>query len=168
MKYHSRLIDSHDLSKLQKMLEKCNDYFNLVYKRDSNISDSTGIFNEIPDNKSIEDKFLIGIFNDNKDIIGVIDIIKDYPELNTWYLGLMLIDPDYRNSSLGRSVFDDTEEWSIDLGAKKIRLGVVEQNNKGLNFWTKVGFKSIKTVEKTLESVKSKIIIMEKVLIGNL
>lgn len=162
MSYHSRLIDDNDLYKLNILIKNCSDYYNLVYKRDPEYIDVTGIFNEIPENKSYDDKFVIGIFNENKDIIGVIDIVRDYPVLNTWYIGLMMIDPNYRNSGLGCNVFDDTEEWAVDLGAQKLRLGVAEQNKKAINFWNKMGFKLIKTVEKDLENIKTNILVLEK------
>lgn len=162
MQYHSRMLDEHDEIKLQNMLETCNDYFNLVYKRNNQENSAHEILTELPDNKTDDDKFVIGIFDEEKNIIGVIDIIRDYPQNNIWFLGLMLISPNFRSNGLGKKVFDDTEEWAVDLGAKFIRLAVVEQNIKGLNFWKKLGFKIIKDKIQDLEGIETKLFIMEK------
>lgn len=165
MDYYSRILDEHDLNNLQNMLNRCNDYFNLVYKRDNTENSASEILSILPENKTLDDKFVIGIFNLDKKIIGVIDIIRDYPENNIWFLGLMLIAPNYRNNGLGKLIFDDTEEWAIDLGAKSIRLAVVEQNIKALKFWEKLGFKIFKTKKQDLEGIKTKLLILEKMLV---
>lgn len=162
MSYFSRLLDEHDLVNLQNMLNKCNDYFNLVYKRDNTENSAHEILTSLPENKTLDDKFVIGIFNEDKNIIGVIDIIRDYPDSDTWFLGLMLIEPIYRNEGLGKKIFDDTEEWAVDLGAKKIRLAVAEQNKKALRFWEHLGFKIFKTKQQDLEGIDTKLFLLEK------
>ncbi|MFN8672735.1 MAG: GNAT family N-acetyltransferase [Candidatus Sericytochromatia bacterium] len=160
--YYSRILDNTDEQALQQMLLQCNDYFELIFKRNCKETEANETFVSIPENKSYEDKFVIGIFNLENELKGVIDLIRDYPEKNTWFLGLMLFSPDFRNNGIGKRVFDDTEEYAVDLGAKIIRLAVVEQNKKGLNFWEKVGFKIIKEKTQELEGIATKIFILEK------
>lgn len=63
--YHSRFLDHTDEEQLQNMLLQCNDYFNLIFKRNCSESESTETFTALPENKSYEDKFVIGIFNIN-------------------------------------------------------------------------------------------------------
>lgn len=162
MTYSSRIIDEHDEEKLQKMLGKCDDFFQLIFSRNAKESEAKETLTELPKDKNYEDKFVIGIFDINLEIIGVIDIIRDYPEKNIWFLGLMIFCPEVRNNGLGKKVFDDTEEWALDLGADFIRLAVVEQNKKGYNFWKKLGFKDIKTKQDKLEGIDTNLIIMEK------
>lgn len=136
MNYSSRHLDYDEQFKVQNLLDQSDSF----YFSESNISAST-IFNSIPDNKDSEDVFIIGIFNFEKELIGVIKIIRDYPELNNWFLDLILIIPELRNNGLGKKVYDDIEEWAVDLGAKSISLKISEQNKKGINFFEKLGFK---------------------------
>ena len=77
-------------------------------------------------------------------LIGLADIIRDYPGVGDWWLGLLLIDPDYRGKGLGRQVYTAYESWAAKQGAQRIYLGVIEENHTAHRFWQGLGFKEIK------------------------
>lgn len=131
--------DNGDL--LQTLCEKCSDYFELIQGYPAGPAESQSLFTALPEGKDYGDKFLLGIFStDTRKLIGVIDLIRDFPTGGEWVLGLMLIDPEFRASGLGSQVCQSLASWCQSRGAMSIRLGVVEDNSAGLRFWQKSGF----------------------------
>jgi len=137
---YARCLDLADLDTLQVLLERCKDYLQLVCETSAWPSAAQTLLAQLPEGIGHDRKFVIGIYKDSDDLIGVLDAIRDYPAPNEWYLGLMLLDPLQRDQGLGARLYRAFEQWIIQLGAQHIRLGVVEQNKRVYRFWQRVGF----------------------------
>jgi GNAT superfamily N-acetyltransferase len=140
---YARRLVSTDVDLLQALLEHCDDSFQLFDGTPTWSSAAQTLLTQLPEGKSLEDKFVIGICGDSGGLLGVIDVIQNYPSLHEWFLGLMLLEPRQRNKGLGRQLYRAFENWVIQLGAQYIRLGVVEQNEKGYKFWQSMGYEII-------------------------
>ncbi len=141
--YHTHLIQDKDMVELQALLEKCNDYMLLVDGHPAGPSAAINLISERPEGKAVEDKVVLGIFSASKELVGVLDAVKDYPRLNDWWIGLLLINPVFRNQKLGKMVVDSFTKWASQQGARMIFLGVVEANEKAYRFWHSVGFSEV-------------------------
>ena len=97
------------------------------------------MFSDLPPSKTLDDKFIYGVYR-NKKIVALLDILRDYPEKDIWWIGLMLIHPLYRGSGLGRTIYSAVEGSIHQMGVKEIRLGVLEENASGYGFWQRMGF----------------------------
>ncbi len=161
--YQVRFLQSGDLIALQDLLERCSDYNELVKGEPPGPSDAYSLLHSLPEGKGFEDKFVLGIYTGSDELIGVLDTVRDYPENSSWWLGLLLLDPMYRNKGLGREIYTSYEVWAKHLGAEQIYLGVVEPNEKGYHFWQHVGFETIdKRPAGTDGKRVSAVIVMEK------
>ncbi|MFD3157226.1 GNAT family N-acetyltransferase [Haloimpatiens sp. FM7330] len=130
---------------VEKLCEKCSDYYILHDGILPSKEEIDEIFITLPPNKNYEDKFILGIYKFDK-LIGIVDIIKDFPTIGEWMLGLMLIEPGERGNGLGKMVHEALVGWAKDLGAKSFRIGVIQDNYKGINFWSALGYTRIKEV----------------------
>ncbi len=136
-----RVLSAADGDKLQVLCEKCTDYFELIQGYPAGPSESQSLFTALPEGKAYEDKYLLGIFSEpTSELIGVIDLIRDFPTSGEWILGLMLLNPEFRARGVGRQVCQSLAVWCQSSGADTIRLGVVEDNTKAIHFWQKCGF----------------------------
>jgi RimJ/RimL family protein N-acetyltransferase len=140
-------LTSEQGEQLQTLCERCADYFELVEGSPPGAAAAQDLFYALPDGKGFDDKFLIGLFLNSGELIGVIDLIRDYPSNGIWYLGLLLLEPRYRNSGIGAQVYGAFEHWASSRGAQEIRLSVVEENTPAYQFWTRLGFKVIERKE---------------------
>ena len=134
-----------------ELCEKCSDYYILsggVFPSKEEIND---IFTDLPPNKNLEDKFLLGVYK-FEELIGMVDIIKDFPTIGEWTLGLMLIEPGERGSGLGKIIHKELIKWAKGLGAKTFRIGVIEDNHKAFKFWSNLGYIKIKEVKMDFKS----------------
>ncbi|BDU50420.1 GNAT family N-acetyltransferase [Haliovirga abyssi] len=125
------------------------------------ISSKDTFYPELPKGKRIEDKYLIGIY-ENKKIICIFDILKNFPEDETWMIGLMLLDENLRGKGLATELYNEIERYLIKHSVKKIRIGVLDKNSRGKAFWEKSGFKRVEG-EKKYKEIK-KVFIYEKIL----
>lgn len=140
----SLCVDNHKI--VEKLCEKCSDYYILHNGTLPSQEDIYDIFTALPENKRYKDKFVLGIYKPDNELVGIVDIVKNFPNVGEWMLGLMLIDPKERGNGLGKVVHEALVEWSINLGGKSFRIGVIEDNHTGINFWSSLGYTKIKEV----------------------
>ena len=125
-------IGNHKI--VRKLCEKCSDYYILHEGILPSKEDIDKIFTILPPNKNNEDKFVLGIYKFDYELVGIVDIVRDFPSDGEWMLGLMLIEPDERRNGLGKIVHEALTKWAINLRAKSFRVGVIEDNYKGISF----------------------------------
>ena len=139
-------LKSEDSPILQPLLENCADYFELVNGLPPTGSEAQELFKAKPPTKTLTDKLVIGLWNDAEKLIGVL-VIRDYPQPGEWFVGLLLVDPTYRQHGIGQQMYQAFEQWAVTRGARYMGLGVVEQNTRAFEFWQRLGFE---VVEKRL------------------
>lgn len=74
----------------------------------------------------------------------MVDIFKNYPHKGTWMIGLLLLSPSERNKKLGKIIHEEVKNYALIQGANSFRIGVLEQNIRGLKFWKSLGYKEVK------------------------
>jgi ribosomal protein S18 acetylase RimI-like enzyme len=137
------ILASEEEPQVQALLKRCTDYIELVSGLPPSPAMAHDLYITLPEGKSYEDKFLIGLFTPDNELIGVLDAIRDYPQPNEWYMGLLLLEPEQRGHSLGEQVYHAFERWAAQQEAQAVRLTVAEQNNRAYRFWQRLGFVEI-------------------------
>ena len=103
---------------------------------------------------------MFGLSRDG-DLIGALDLLRDYPEPDDWYLGLLLIEPRARGAGLGARVFVSLKGWVEAQGGRAIRLAVQDQNQAGARFWIRMGFQPVGAAVQALENQTNQVTQME-------
>lgn len=138
--FHARLLTFIDLPALQGLIEQCADYIELVSGSPPSSNEAEMLIASLPPGRTLDDKFLIGIFDQSGEMIGLIDAVKDYPVEGVWWLGLQLLAPEFRGAGIGEQFYRAFENWIIEQGATQVQLGVLESNPRALVFWERLGF----------------------------
>lgn len=86
--------------------------------------------------------FNIGV-SQNGQALSFISLLDGYPDPDTLYIGLMLVDEKFKRQSVGTSIVKALVTIASTLQLKYLRLSVQENNICGLNFWNKMGFYEI-------------------------
>ncbi len=134
-----RQLDSSDGADLQALCQRCHDYFELVTGHPVGPAEAQSLFSSLPEGKTYEDKFLLGVFRGSA-VVGVIDLIRGWRRNTSWTLGLLLLDPAVRSHGVGRAIVDELDRWVSSEGGLVMRLGVVERNARAVDFWRRMGF----------------------------
>lgn len=129
-----RLLTSKHCDEIESFIELFDDFFQLC---EGEKGSATEILTACPASKNAhKDKFVLGIYH-NLRLIGLLDIIQDYPSKNTWTIGYFLIHPKYQCQGIGSKLIKDLEKA---LSPVKLRCIVQKQNIRGLDFWKSNGF----------------------------
>jgi ribosomal protein S18 acetylase RimI-like enzyme len=133
-------LDETRVAELQEFHERCAEYVELITGQPPGPDEAADLLASLPRGKTHDDKFVIGLFDAPGHMIGVLDVIRDYPNRDEWFLGLLMLEPGIRNHGLGERVYRRLEEWVRASGGKAIHLIVQEQNPGALRFWQRMGF----------------------------
>jgi diamine N-acetyltransferase len=132
-------LDSAPL--VQEILEAAPRYTQNTEGVESIPTDGVDSLKALPPGCTLEQKLFMVAYRDDQ-AIGVIDLIRGFPDSETAFLGLLLLRETHQNQGLGKSIYEATEKVAINLGLKKIRLAVVDSNPVQI-FWKKMGFLDI-------------------------
>ncbi|WP_234396842.1 GNAT family N-acetyltransferase [Bacillus massiliglaciei] len=83
---------------------------------------------------------VMNFITDDGDPIGVIDYLMENPSDKMPWLGLLIIHSDYQGQGYASKALKKYESLMKEKGIKKVRLGVIKENNPALNFWINRGF----------------------------
>lgn len=144
--YVNRLQPEH-IQILQTLLERCADYNLIVEGEDVSATAAQELFQDAPPGRALDDKFIYGIFKRPGNLIGVLEGMRNYPEENIWWIGLLVLAPETRGCGIGRKVVQNFFEYVRSQPGKAVMLGVVEENESGYHFWQQMGFKLVRQTE---------------------
>jgi GNAT superfamily N-acetyltransferase len=74
--------------------------------------------------------------------IGIIDFLKNNPNDNCPWIGLLMIHGNYHSKGYGRAAYHTFEEILRRRGFDKVRIGVLSDNTGAKIFWTSLGFQT--------------------------
>jgi len=158
--YRIRRLTEKDESSLQDLCERCYE-FSLM--SDGKMPDKNAgheILTDLPPGKELKDKYVFGVFDKNNILIAVLDMVKDFKVQGEWMIGLLMIDPKERGKKLGTKIHSLIKNWVADNGGSSLRIGVIEENQRGLNFWLGLGYKELKRVKQSFEKKEHIVIAM--------
>jgi RimJ/RimL family protein N-acetyltransferase len=138
--WKARLLGQDDLPAIETVFEAGRDYLEMVSAEVDIHAEAQAFLTELPPGKDIADKQSIGIFSDTDRWIGLMDVIRDYPDPGMWWIGLLLLRSDQRGSGLGGQILEAFSAFALRSGARELRLGVVGQNPAAFRFWQRMGF----------------------------
>lgn len=92
-------------------------------------------------------KYYIGFF-ENKKLIAIMDMVLGYPDEETAYIGLFMVEREVQGCGIGSFIVKEYVEYMRMLGKKTIQLAFAKGNSQSEAFWQKNGFvKTGKEVE---------------------
>lgn len=151
-KYIVKVLHEEDVEEINSLFVKSTDYFQKVFDRNPDIHDASTLFTTVPEGKLPEDKLVLGIYTKNNNLIGLLDLVQNYPEQNTWFLGLLLVDPKERNQKIGTEVILALIKKATEISISKINISVEEHNKEAIRFWKNIGFTEYNRVKKGLKN----------------
>ena len=141
--YTIRLVGPRDEAQVQVLFESDPDYFRLVQGAPPGPAEAKDLLNELPEGKESRDKFVYALFDRDGALGVVIDLLRGYPNDETWYLGLIFIAPVRRDMGLGTRVLDAICAHIKQEGGRAVRLGVDRRNVRARALYERTGFRLI-------------------------
>lgn len=95
--------------------------------------------NALPPGKRKEDKFYVGYF-DQEQLVAIMDFIIKYPDEETVYIGLFMMEQKYQGKGIGSKIINEFSEYVNQLGFQHIQLAFAKGNSQSESFWLKNNF----------------------------
>jgi len=134
-----------------------DDYYVAQLDRETHVRDLQALYDRCPEFVQIEwgspsnpeaaeqdfkyrGLLIYGIYSRQSELIGVLEMLRDYPKPEEWWLALLMFDARARNRGLGARVCASTLEWIAQQGGRAVWLGAQENNLDAQRFWSRMGF----------------------------
>lgn len=75
----------------------------------------------VPADKTLNDKFYLGYFDQGK-LIAIVDMIANYPDPKTAWLGFFMTDSSVQRKGVGSSIMSELVDGLKDFGIERIEL----------------------------------------------
>ena len=94
-------------------------------------------------------------------LVAIMDLIIAYPDANTAFIGLFMMDSDYQGKGIGSLIINQCSHYLKQCGYNNIRLAIMKGNKQSFNFWIKNNFHL--TGEERMTEL-GKVCLMERIL----
>ena len=118
----------------------------------------------LPPGKKKGDKYFLGYFDEDS-LIAILDLIAGYPDVNTYYIGLFMMDLSVQGKGEGTKIVTELSSYLSEIGVKRIELAWVKGNPQAERFWKKNGFVAL---EERSSNAAEHVIVAERNLKYNL
>jgi RimJ/RimL family protein N-acetyltransferase len=136
-----RPLGEGDVPLIQDLSVRCADYSHLVTGQPPNPADARALLEDVPPEKTQDDNLVLGVFEKEAGrLVGVLATVRDYPELGTRYIGLLLLDPATRGVGLGGRLHRAFAGWARRQGVECLKLSVLDENASARRFWERLGY----------------------------
>ena len=131
--YVSRLDPKLHVADFQALYERCSDYHQLEFGVPT-------LPTAAADDLAYPNGENYGIYSQRSELIGALELLRNHPKPDEWWIGLLMFDPRARGRGLGTRVCKSTFEWIAREGGRAVWLAVLEHNERAQRFWKSVGF----------------------------
>jgi len=149
------------LAAVQQLFVRCTDFIERIEARPTRGDEATHLLEDLPPGREPSDKLALGVVQHGA-LVGVIDLVRDFPRAGTWYVGLLLLAPECRGNGLGERIHDALAAWIAEQGGSRLRLIVQEQNPAALRFWLRLGYQVCGSAVQHLELRAHDVAILER------
>jgi GNAT superfamily N-acetyltransferase len=133
-------LGAGDLPALQALFERCSAFFQLVHGAPPRRDEAARWLAEVVPGKAAGDRLAFGLRDDEERLVGAVDVVRDYPTAQEYWLGTMVIEPSIRGVGLGAWFHAQVLAWIRSQGARGVQLCVQRQNPGAIRFWAREGY----------------------------
>ena len=89
-------------------------------------------------------KLPIAIFHSGQ-LVGLIDVLRGYRTTSDWYIGFMLLAPNFRGQGFGTEIHNQFVSYARHERTRRLLIVVLDANESALRFWLRLGYRKVKT-----------------------
>ncbi len=137
----SNLSAPDDAIRLQQFLEGCSDYYELHEGCSTPADAGEYELTAIPSTARPDDLRVFALEGDGGRLDAVLQLLRNYPEPGTWWIGMLVVASELRSRGLGSRLVAHALRVAATEGATAIRLAVSTRNPRAQRFWEAADFR---------------------------
>ena len=94
-----------------------------------------------------------------REIVAEVDVATDLLAAGVYHLGYFMTATRTHGTGFAHRLYEAYERWAIDRGARWLRLGVVEVNQRGRAFWQRAGYVEVRRQDNYVQGDLSHVLI---------
>lgn len=137
--YQVRKLNPVDANKVFALVQSNPTYYNYCppqATRHSILED----MKVVPADKSMADKYFVGFFTDDNQLVAVMDLISGYPTPDSVWIGFFMVDSQFQGKGLGSSIVEAVLSAVKDDNFKQVSLAYARGNAQSEQFLLKNKF----------------------------
>ena len=136
--FHIRRLSECDAQAIFNLYRSNPQYFEAMHDTPT-LSSAKADLAALPPNKTYDDKYYLGFYDHNA-LIAVMDLILRFPNEQTVFVGLFMVDQAHQRKGIGSLIVSQALDYLKKQSFSACRLGYVQTNPQSRSFWTKNGF----------------------------
>lgn len=132
-KFTLKTVTEDLLERVLKIYDTNQDYFKISMNGKPSMKSVIEDKNEVPPGLNLKNKNYRLISLNGRDI-GIIDYVMNYPDEDSIYIGLFMINGNFHRNGYGREFIEEFITNMRNEGYHRIRLGVLNENRNGFEF----------------------------------
>lgn len=137
--YNVRRITESDITAVYRLCKTNKRYYRTMRTVPTRES-LTEVMSDMPGDTGTENKFFVGFYDEDEELVAVMDLITEYPEKNSAYIGWFMVRGDMQGEGVGSRIFADVRAALKGYGVDRVSLGCVKENEDAIAFWNAQGF----------------------------
>lgn len=136
--YTVKLLGSEDIPDVFALCKRNELYYQFCppFVTEQSIADD---MKALPPEVDESDKYYVGFYDADK-LVAVMDLIAEFPNEQTVYIGFFMTDVSVQNVGVGSRIVSELCEYLQTMEYKFARLAWVKGNPQAEHFWKKNGF----------------------------
>ena len=135
-----------DIAELQAFAESNPDYWLLTHGHPPLSDDAAQNFEWHPPADMAYSEHFWFVVRDvsTREILAEVDVATDLLAAGVYHLGYFMTATRIHGTGFAHRLYEAYERWAIDRGARWLRLGVVEVNQRAEAFWRRAGYVEVR------------------------
>ena len=134
-----------DIPTIQLFLEKNPEYFLSAEGEPPGAGQAKEEFeSELPEGWAFTKRWAIGILGKEGEVEAFVTIVSDMLTPGAWHIGMFILSTHKHGQGVATRIFEGLEAWLKTFGARWLRLGVIEGNDRAERFWERSGFSEVR------------------------
>jgi GNAT superfamily N-acetyltransferase len=139
--YRAIELGDADVPQLQEFFERNPQYYLIVGDEPPSPTEAHDeVHGPLPEGWTYTKKWIVGFFDADRRLVGMANVVSDIIAPTVWHIGFFLVATELHGFGAAKSLYQALEDWMRALGAKWLRLGVVEGNVRAERFWSARGY----------------------------
>ena len=137
--YDVRRLTEADISDVVTLARTNRKFYRALGIRPSR-SRLTEIITNVPTGAEGASTYFVGFYDDEDDLVAVMDLICGYPESDDAFIGWFMVDAASQGRGVGTSIFADVRASMKAQGYDHLELKCPKASDSALRFWESQGF----------------------------
>ncbi|WP_332527951.1 GNAT family N-acetyltransferase [Niameybacter sp.] len=137
-KYSVKKLSEEDVPKILTVC-KGNPTYYKYFKQDPTSEDITESLTALPPNKTMEDKYFVGLYEGDS-LVAILDLIAGYPNEDVAYIGWFMMNQAFQGAGVGTRIIEEVMAYLKSKHFRQVQLGYIKGNAQAKSFWIKNNF----------------------------